>query len=163
VVGSIGVINARPILVDALRRIGAQMLITKTGPYKDLGAPWREPTEGDRAKEQELVDAIFRRFTAAVGGARHLDGDRLARVTTGEVWLGEEAVGLGLVDGTADEDQALAGAQRLGGLPEPRTQRMERRRPMLQRLGVPGAGMGPPGPRWIVELEGWLSAQQPRL
>ena len=34
---------------------------------------------------------------------------------------------------------------------------------MLQRLGVPGAGMGPPGPRWIAELEGWLSAQQPRL
>ena len=163
VVGSIGVINARPILVDALRRIGAQMLITKTGPFKDLGAPWREPTEGDRAKEQELVDAIFRRFTAAVGGARHLDGDRLARVVTGEVWLGEEAVELGLADGTADEDQALAEAQRLGGLPQPRTQRMERRRPMLQRLGVPGAGMGPPGPRWIAELEGWLSAQQPRL
>ena len=163
VVGSIGVINARPILVDTLRRIGAQVLVTKTGPFKDLGAPWREPTDGDRAKEQELVDAIFRRFTAAVGGARHLDGEGLARVTTGEVWLGDEAVELGLVDATADEDEALAEAQRLGGLPQPRVQRMERRRPMLQRLGVPGAGMGPPGPHWIAELEGWLSVQQPRL
>jgi protease-4 len=163
IVGSIGVINARPILVDALRRIGAQMLVTKTGPFKDLGAPWREPTDTDRAKEQELVDAIFQRFTAAVGTARHLDGDRLARVTTGEVWLGTDALDLGLVDATADEDEALAEAQRLGGLPKPRTQRLERRRPMLQRLGVPGAGMGPPGPRWIAELEGWLSAQQPRL
>src|ERR1700737_1499585 len=72
VVGSIGGINARPILVDTLRRIGAQMLITKTGPFKDLGAPWREPTDADRAKEQELVDAIFRRFTAAVSSARDL-------------------------------------------------------------------------------------------
>ncbi|MGH7747921.1 MAG: signal peptide peptidase SppA, partial [Candidatus Dormibacteria bacterium] len=80
---------------------------------------------------------------------------------TGEVWLGEQAVELGLVDATADEDEALADAQRLGGLSQPRTQRMERRRPMLQRLGVPGAGMGPPSSRWITELEGWLSA--PRL
>lgn len=163
VVGSIGVINARPVLVETLRRIGAQMLITKTGPFKDLGAPWREPTDADRAKEQELVDAIFRRFTAAVAGARHLDGERLARVTTGEVWLGEQAVDLGLVDATADEDEALAEAQRLGGLPHPRTQRMERRRPVLQRLGVPGAGMGPPGARWVAELEGWLTTRHPRL
>jgi protease-4 len=158
VVGSIGVINARPVLVDALRRIGAQMLITKTGPFKDLGAPWREPTDADRAKEQELVDAIFRRFTAAVATARHLDGDRLARVTTGEVWLGEEAVDLGLVDETADEEEALDEAQRLGGLPHRRTLRMEKRRPVLQRLGLPGAGLGPPGARWITELEGWLTA-----
>jgi protease-4 len=161
VVGSIGVINARPILVDTLRRIGAQMMVTKTGPFKDLGAPWREPTDTDRAKEQELVDAIFRRFTGAVGGARHLEGEQLARVTTGEVWLGEQAVALGLVDATADEDEALSEAQRLGGLPHQRTQRMERRRPLMQRLGVPGAGMGPPGPRWIAEIEGWLST--PRL
>jgi protease-4 len=158
VVRSIGVINARPILVDALRRIGAQMMVTKTGPFKDLGAPWREPTDTDRAKEQELVDAIFRRFTGAVGGARHLEGEQLARVTTGEVWLGEQAVALGLVDATADEDEALSEAQRLGGLPHRRTQRMERRRPLMQRLGVPGAGMGPPGMRWIAEIEGWLSA-----
>jgi len=163
VVGSIGVINARPILVDTLRRIGARMLITKTGPFKDLGAPWREPTDIDRAKEQELVDAIFRRFTTAVGTARNLDGEDLARVTTGEVWLGDQAVEVGLVDATADEDEALAEAQRLGGLPRARTHRLERRRPMLQRLGVPGAGMGPPGPRWIAEMEGWLSVQQPRL
>jgi protease-4 len=161
VVGSIGVINARPILVDTLRRIGAQMLITKTGPFKDLGAPWREPTDADRAKEQELVDAIFRRFTAAVSSARDLHGERLARVTTGEVWLGERALDLGLVDATADEEEALEEAQRLGGLPHRRTQRLERRRPVLQKLGVPGAGMGPPSSRWITELEGWLSA--PRL
>ncbi len=84
-------------------------------------------------------------------------------MTTGEVWLGEQALTLGLVDALADEDEALAEAQRLGDLPHRRTQRMERRRPVLQRLGVPGAGMGPPGLGWIAELEGWLSQPLPRL
>jgi protease IV len=163
VVGSIGVISARPVLVETLRRIGAALFVTKTGPFKDLGAPWREPSDADRAKEQELVDAVFERFTSAVRTARRLDADQLSAVATGEVWLAETAVGLGLVDATCDEEDALVEAQRLAGLPHRRTVRLERRRTVLQRVGLPGAGMGPPGPSWVAELEGWLRVQRPGL
>ena len=159
VVGSIGVISVHPVAVEALRRLGTSIQVTTTGPFKDLGAPWREPTEEDRIKERALVDAIFRRFTGAVAGARGLDDSQLARVTTGEVWLGAEAVALGLVDGVCDdEDAALREVQQLAGLPHRRVIRMSPRRTVLQRLGVPGAGMGPPGVRWIAEIEGWLRA-----
>lgn len=162
IVGSIGVISVRPVAVEALRRLGASVEVTKTGPFKDLGAPWREPTDQDRAKERELVDAIFSRFTKAVAGARGFDDAQLARVATGEVWLGDQAVSLGLVDGLCnDEESAVREAQQLAGLPHRRLLRMGPRRSVLQRLGVPGAGMGPPGPRWIVELEGW--ARAPRI
>jgi protease-4 len=138
--------------------------VTKTGPFKDLGAPWREPTEEDQAKERALVDAIFHRFTGAVADARGLDEAQLARVTTGEVWLGTEAVTLGLVDRVCeDEEEALREAQRLAGLPHRRIVRMGPRRTVLQRLGVPGAGMGPPGVRWIAEIEGWLRAPRATL
>ena len=159
VVGSIGVISMRPILVDTLRRLGASVLVTKTGPFKDLGAPWREPTDAERAKEQSLVDAIFRRFKAAVGSARNLDDDALARVTTGEVWLAEEAIDLGLVDGVCEPNEALDTALQLaGGLTRKQVRRYERRRSLAQRMGVPGAGLGPPSVRWLIELEGWLRA-----
>jgi len=161
VVGSIGVISARPVVVEALRRIGARVMVTKTGPFKDLGAPWREPTDDERAKEQELVDAIFRRFTRAVREARGFDDAGLARVTTGEVWLGEQAERLGLVDAVGDEEEALAEAQRLAELPRRRVVRVQPRRTVAQRLGLPMAGMGLPGPRWAAELEGWLRV--PRL
>ena len=161
-VGSIGVISVRPILVDALRRAGARVSVTKTGQFKDLGAPWREPTEEDEARERELVDAIFQRFTGAVRSARGYDDASLARVTTGEVWLGTRAVELGLIDGLADdEDSALEAAQDLAALPHHLTLRLGGRRTLLQRLGVPGAGMGPPGERWLVEMETWLGT--PRL
>jgi protease-4 len=157
IVGSIGVISIRPIAVEALQRLGTRIAVTKTGKYKDLGAPWREFTDDDAAKERELVDAIFRRFVSAVRAARSLDDATTARVTTGEVWLGAQAVDLGLVDGLSEhEDAALAVAQHLAGLPHRHTLRLGPRRTVLQRLGVPGAGMGPPGERWVIELEGWL-------
>jgi len=162
IVGSIGVISVRPVAVEALRRLGTRIAVTKTGPFKDLGAPWREPTDEDVAKERELVDAIFRRFTAGVKGARGFDDATLARVATGEVWLGTQALDLRLVDALAEEeDEALEVARDLAGMPHVHTIRLGPRRTMLQRLGVPGAGMGPPGARWIAELEGWLTA--PRL
>ena len=125
IVGSIGVISVRPVVVDALRRVGARMVVTKTGPFKDLGAPWREPTEEDEAHERELVDAIFQRFTGAVRSARGYDDEALARVTTGEVWLGTRAVELGLIDGLADDEEAaLDVAAELAGLPHRLTQRL---------------------------------------
>lgn len=160
-VGSIGVISVRPVLTQVLQRIGAKVRVTKTGPFKDLGAPWREPTDEDIAKERELVDGMFAHFTGAVREARGFDDAALARVTTGEVWLADRALELGLVDGLAEEEAALEAAQRLAGLPHRRTVRLQPRRSVLQRLGLPGAGMGPPGPRWLVELEGW--SRFPRL
>lgn len=164
VVGSIGVISVRPVAVEALRRLGTEVLVTKTGPFKDLGAPWREPSDEDRAKERELVDAVFRRFTSAVGSARGFDDRALARVCTGEVWLGTRAQELGLVDAVAEDlDAALAVAQELAGLPHRRFVRVSPRRTLLQRIGVPAAGLGPPGERWLVELEGWLQAPRVRL
>lgn len=162
IVGSIGVISIRPIAVEALRRIGARIDVTKTGPFKDLGSPWREPTAEDAAKENELVQAIFRRFTSAVRTARGFDDAALARVTTGEVWLGTQALDLGLVDAVVeDEEGATEMAQDLAALPHRHTVRLGPKKNLLQRMGVPGAGMGPPGSRWVTELEGWMTS--PRL
>src|ERR1700682_2951237 len=146
IVGSIGVISIRPIAVEALQRLGTRIAVTKTGKYKDLGAPWRDVTEEDAAKERELVDAIFRRFVSAVRAARALDDAAIARVTTGEVWLGAQGGEAKLGDGLSEhEDAALEVAQDLAGLSHRHVLRLGRRRTLLQRLGVPGAGMGPPG------------------
>src|ERR1700680_2255897 len=79
IVGSIGVISIRPIAVEALQRLGTRIAVTKTGEYKDLGAPWREVTDEDAAKERDLVDAIFRRLVGAGSAARGLDESAAAR------------------------------------------------------------------------------------
>src|ERR1700730_3030338 len=164
IVGSIGVISIRPIAVEALQRMGTRIAVTKTGKYKDLGAPWREVTDEDAAKERDLVDAIFRRFVGVVRDARGLDDAAAARVTTGEVWLGTQAVDLKLVDGLSEhEDAALEVAQDLAGLPHRHTVRLGPQRTLLQRFGVPGAGMGPPSERWGPGREGWVRAPRARM
>lgn len=156
IVGSIGVISVRPVVVELLARMGAAVAVTKTGEFKDLGAPWRPASEADQAHEQRLVDAIFQRFTGAVRNARGFDDATLARVTTGEVWLAEEALQIGLIDELiTHEDEAIALAQRLAEMPRPSVTRLAKRGTLLQRLGVPGAGLGPLGPRWLAELDGW--------
>jgi ClpP class serine protease len=104
---------------------------------------------------------MFKHFTDAVREARGYDDEGLSRVTTGEVWLADRAVELGLVDALADEDEAVEEAQQLANLPRRKVLRLQTRRSLLQRLGMPGAGMGPPGARWLVELEG--QARLPRL
>ena len=58
---------------------------------------------------------------------------------------------------------SLGAVIQLAGLPHRRIVRMGPRRTVLQRLGVPGAGMGPPGVRWIAEIEGWLRAPRATL
>ena len=156
IVGSIGVISIRPVAVEALRRLGTSVNVTKTGPFKDLGAPWREPSEEDQRKERNLIEAVFERFREAVKTARDLDDQAVTRVTTGEVWLGTQALELRLVDGLADDEEAvLEEAQELAALPHRKLIRLSPRKTLLQRVGVPGAGMGPPGRAWIVEVEGW--------
>lgn len=163
-VGSIGVLLIRPVAVEALRRIGASIAVTKTGPLKDTGAFWREPTPEDEAKERALVDAIFGRFKSAVAAARGFDDASLAKVTTGEVWLGAEAADIGLIDGLADDEEEVIDITRdLAGLPHRRVLRLGPRRSLAQRLGLPMAGLGPPGPRWIAELEGWMRVPRTRL
>lgn len=122
------------------------------------------PTEADRAKEQALVDAVFARFVGAVSESRTLGGEALAGVTTGEVWLGTRALELGLVDGLADDqDAALRVVADMAGLDHHRSLTLSPRRTVMQRLGVPLAGLGPPGPRWLTELEGWMRTPRVRL
>src|SRR2546423_9683864 len=55
IVGSNGVISLRPIAVELLRRIGLSVAVSKTGPFKDSGAFYREPTAEEQRKEQELL------------------------------------------------------------------------------------------------------------
>ena len=56
IVGSIGVIAAGPRVPGLLERLGISVEEQRAGRLKGMGAPWRETTEEERAKEQALVD-----------------------------------------------------------------------------------------------------------
>lgn len=111
ITGSIGVIVDFPLIVDFLEKVGIEFKTVKSGYYKDLGSPYREFTDKDRAKIKEVVDNLFNQFVNVVAEERHLDKNDLLKVADGRIFTGSQAVEYGLIDtlGTLEDAILLAG------------------------------------------------------
>ena len=133
VVGSIGVISAGPRLPKLLDRLGVRVEEHRAGRLKGMGAPWRDETDEEGSREQQLVDAFYDRFVDRVAAGRGLERARVLELATGEVWLGSEAVELGLADATGDLDDAIEAAAAMAGVPAEASP-VRLRRPLLARL-----------------------------
>lgn len=133
IVGSIGVISAGPRLSALLERIGVRVQETKAGSLKGVGAPWREDSPEEAAKEREIVDAYYEAFVGRVAEGRKLSPERARELATGEVWLGSRAVELGLADEIGDLDRAVEIAANAAGVPA-RSAPVRLHRPFFARL-----------------------------
>ncbi|MGA3031576.1 MAG: signal peptide peptidase SppA [Candidatus Limnocylindrales bacterium] len=133
IIGSIGVISAGPRLPKLLDRLGVRVEEHRAGRLKGMGAPWRDETDEEGSREQQLVDAFYDRFVDRVVAGRGLERTRVLELATGEVWLGSEAVELGLADGTGDLDDAIEAAAAMAGVPAEASP-VRLRRPLLARL-----------------------------
>ena len=116
ITGSIGVILRGNNLSRLLERIGIQFETVKSGLYKDILSPDRALTSGERQLLQELIDASYGQFVAAVAGGRKLDEAVVRSFADGRVFTGAQAKDLGLVDQLGDEDAARRLAADLAGL-----------------------------------------------
>jgi protease-4 len=142
IVGSIGVISAGPRLPRLLDRLGVTVTENRAGRLKGMGAPWRDETDEERAKEQAIVDAFYAAFVGRVAKGRHMTDERVRELATGEVWLGEQAKELGLVDEIGDLERAIEIAAAAAGVPA-RSAPVRLRRPFFERLaGRFGASLG---------------------
>jgi protease-4 len=133
IVGSIGVISAGPRLPKLLDRLGVRVEEHRAGRLKGMGAPWRDETDEEGSREQQLVDAFYERFVDRVVAGRGLERTRVLELATGEVWLGSEAVQLGLADATGDLDDAIETAAAMAGVPAEGSP-VRLRRPLLTRI-----------------------------
>jgi len=114
-------------------RVGVRVQETKAGSLKGIGAPWRDETAEEIAKEQELVNAYYEAFVARTAEGRNLSADRARELATGEVWIGSRAVELGLADEVGDIDRAITVAAEIAGVPA-RGARVSVRRSLIARL-----------------------------
>lgn len=107
IVGSIGVLASRITAEDLLDTIGLTYERLVAGEYKDTGVPFRDMDSDDRTYLQEIVDEYYDVFIDRVAEGRDLDADTI-RETEARVFLGEEALELGLLDsiGTMDDVEA---------------------------------------------------------
>jgi protease-4 len=139
ITGSIGVILRGNNISRLLERIGIQFETIKSGLYKDILSPDRALTEAERQLLQELIDASYSQFVAAVALGRNLDEEVVRRFADGRVFTGEQARQLGLVDALGDEEAARRLAAELAGLDPERSRTVSFGKPP-RRLGrlLPG-------------------------
>ena len=114
IIGSIGVISMHPLVYEAMDRLGIKMTVTKSDRLKDMGSMFREPTEEEQRKEQELIDDLYDQFVEAVAEGRGMDKARVKEVATGEIYTARRCKDLGLVDEIGDLERAIDVAAELG-------------------------------------------------
>lgn len=103
VVGSIGVISASFGFHEMIAKLGIERRVHTQGEHKSLLDPFRPEDPEDVRRLEEIQADIHRQFKNFVRLRR---GERLVArdetVFTGDIWAGERALELGLVDGLGD-------------------------------------------------------------
>jgi protease-4 len=98
VTGSIGVIMELFNASGLAAKIGIASNPIKSGPIKDVGNPFREMTDEERAILQTLVNSFYDQFVKIVCTGRRMDEERVRALADGRVFGGVQAKELGLVD-----------------------------------------------------------------
>ncbi|HUB17125.1 MAG TPA: signal peptide peptidase SppA [Acidobacteriaceae bacterium] len=120
VVGSIGVIMEWTNYGDLLSWAKMKPQVIHAGALKDAGDPTHAMTPEEQAYFQGLVDNMYGQFIADVAKGRHLPAEQIKALATGQVWTGEEALPLHLIDQEGGfRDALLATAKQVGITGEP--------------------------------------------
>lgn len=101
--GSIGVVFSGFGFVDLMNKVGVTRRIYTAGEHKDRLDPFEPANPADITKLKQVMDSVHQTFIRDVEAGRgdRLKGDR-AQLFSGDFWSGEQAVALGLADGTAN-------------------------------------------------------------
>lgn len=69
-----------------------------SGERKDIGSPFRNLTESERAKLEYMINEIFKYFLDDIKKTRDLTEEQVEQISTGDIFLAKDAIELGLVD-----------------------------------------------------------------
>jgi protease-4 len=116
VVGSIGVIMEWTNYGDLMRWAKLKSVVIHAGELKDAGDPTHDMTPQEAAYFQSLVDNMYGQFVHDVADGRHTSPDRIKPLATGQVWTGQQALPLGLIDKIGGYRVALIDTARAAGI-----------------------------------------------
>ena len=114
ITGSIGVIMESFTYGDLAQKIGIKFYTFKSGKYKDIMNPAREPTEDEKALVQGLIMEVYEKFVGIVADERNMEVDELKNgLADGRILSGKQALEAGFVDGVGYFDDAIDKAEEL--------------------------------------------------
>ena len=116
ITGSIGVIMEFPNASELMDKIGVRMETVQSSEHKDIGSPFRDMTEGDRALLQAVVQDVYDQFVDVVAAERELPRDVVLAIADGRLLSGRQAIRAGLADAEGNIEDAIAAAGRMAEL-----------------------------------------------
>lgn len=107
--GSIGVVSIIPNIKKMLGNISINVDEVKKGEYSDIYSMVKDFDEDKRDKLYASNLKVYNEFLDTVSFGRKLNRQHIERIAQGKVWLGEEALELGLVDEIGGLESAVKG------------------------------------------------------
>jgi len=106
-VGSIGVTSAGLGFEELIEEYNITYRRQVAGKYKDMGTPFREPTNEEKTMLQEILDEIHLEFINHVAESRNLTVEEVTKYANGEIFLGSRALEIGFIDEIGNYDKTL--------------------------------------------------------
>jgi protease-4 len=98
ITGSIGVIFHTMNFKGLADKFGVQAQVVKSGPFKDIGSPYRQMTPEEKAILQNLISDAYDQFVTAISNGRHMPIETVRKLADGRIYSGRQALKLGLID-----------------------------------------------------------------
>jgi len=116
--GSIGVVTAKFSLENLYKKIGFVKETVSIGKYAELDIESRSFNEDERQYFKDNALYAYRNFVSKAAKSRGKTYEEMDRVAQGRVWLGYEALKLGLVDSCGGFWKAVEVAKALANIGE---------------------------------------------
>jgi len=116
--GSIGVGALVPTFQRSLSELGVTIDGFGTSPLAGQMSPVRELGPEARELIQLSIRSAYDVFIGKVAAARNMDVEKVDEIAQGRVWIGTDALEIGLVDKIGSLDEAIASAASRAGLAE---------------------------------------------
>ncbi len=117
ITGSIGVFTVIPNISGFMNnKLGISFDGVKTAPYADAPTVTRPLNTMEQKLLQSGVDSIYHTFKSRVAKGRKKSMDYVDSIAQGRVWLGSDAINVGLVDRIGTLNDAIASAAKMAKL-----------------------------------------------
>jgi len=118
ITGSIGIFGTIPNVKELRNKVGLDM--DEVGTHKHAAMQGSMLYNGMNTEEQAMMQTMIERgydlFTRRCADGRKMSQDDIKKIAEGRVWLGRDALGIGLVDSLGNIDDAIVKAAQLAGI-----------------------------------------------
>ncbi len=127
IVGNLGVVSVYTVYKNLLEdKLGINVTVIKSSEYKDIGSPYRSMKEEETQRLQEIVNTINDEIVSEIQKKRGLSRAAIEEIKTGMIFLGSEALQLGLVDELGGMELAAEKIRTVTNTPDAKIKYIER-------------------------------------